>query len=354
MLPLSDLQTMNVLWATPCYISAVSMNYVTSMFELTHEAIQLGLRSSLHMRSESLVTRGRNEIVKFFLMHEEYTHLFWIDADIAFHPSAAIRLLLSGHDVAAGIYPIKRLNWPIGGTLPGMDWETFEALYTDYPFNLPNSGEGTGSDPVVADGFVEVAEAPTGFMSIRREVFTDLMQHYPDLNYVPDGLPDNPEAPYYWRFFDCMVDPDSNRYLSEDYAFCRRWRDIGGRVFADLNSNLGHLGQHMFRGDLALSIKLRTLDESLVPSSDPVEPSDAAQILELTPAFELPEPAPPALVSESDRSPEGDEAEETQMETPAPKARKQDATTKAAALTTDVITRNRTGKSSARALTHSI
>ena len=34
MLPASALQSMNVLWATPCYISPVSMNYVTSMFEL--------------------------------------------------------------------------------------------------------------------------------------------------------------------------------------------------------------------------------------------------------------------------------------------------------------------------------
>jgi hypothetical protein len=41
-------------------------------------------------------------------------------------------------------------------------------------------------------------------------------------------------AGFYWRFFDCMVDPDSGRYLSEDYAFCRRWRDMGGKVFADL------------------------------------------------------------------------------------------------------------------------
>ena len=59
------------------------------------------------------------------------------------------------------------------------------------------------------------------------------MEKYPELNYVPDGPPNNPQAHLHWRFFDCMVDPDSGRYLSEDYAFCRRWRDIGGKVFVD-------------------------------------------------------------------------------------------------------------------------
>jgi len=256
MLPISSLQSMNVLLATPCYISAVSMNYVTSLYEWAHEAARLGLGTTLHMRSESLVTRGRNEIVKFFLMNEQYTHLFWIDADISFQPAAAIRLLLSGHDVAAGIYPIKRFNWPAEGVPAGTTMESFETLYTDYPFNaVPGSVPGAGQH--AQDDFVEVAEAPTGFMVIRREVFAKLIAHYPELNYVPDGPPGNPEAPYYWRFFDCMVDPDSNRYLSEDYAFCRRWRDIGGKVHADLRSDLGHLGQHMYRGNLAKSIGAR-------------------------------------------------------------------------------------------------
>jgi hypothetical protein len=88
-------------------------------------------------------------------------------------------------------------------------------------------------------------------------VFAKMMKAYPELNYVPDGAPNNPQQPYYWLFFDCMVDPDSRRYLSEDYAFCRRWRDIGGKVYADMQSDLGHLGQHVFRGNLAESIRLR-------------------------------------------------------------------------------------------------
>jgi hypothetical protein len=38
-------------------------------------------------------------------------------------------------------------------------------------------------------------------------VMEDHPKHYPELNYVPDGPPNNPQAHLHWRFFDCMVDP---------------------------------------------------------------------------------------------------------------------------------------------------
>jgi len=65
MLPESALTSMNVLFATPCYISNVTMNYVVSLFDLIRESTRLGLNFNLHLHSESLVTRARNEIVKY-------------------------------------------------------------------------------------------------------------------------------------------------------------------------------------------------------------------------------------------------------------------------------------------------
>jgi hypothetical protein len=79
----------------------------------------------------------------------------------------------------------------------------------------------------------------------------------PELKYTPDGPPGHPQAHLHWLFSDCMVDPDSGRYLSEDYAFCRRWRDIGGKIWVDRNCKLLHLGQHNFGGDLAESLRLQ-------------------------------------------------------------------------------------------------
>ncbi len=258
MLPASALKSMKVMFATPCYISAVTMNYVTSMFSLALDCRQVGLDCILHMHSESLITRGRNVIVLKFLAEQQFTHLFWIDSDIVFSSAAVFRLLQADRDVVAGVYPIKRTNWPAQGLPAGMTRQQFETRYTDYAFNPVHHSTAPIGPYVDTEGFLEVSEAPNGFMVIKRDVFTKMMAHYPELNYVPDGPPNNPQAHLYWRFFDCMVDPDSGRYLSEDYAFCRRWRDMGGKIFADFHSKLQHVGQQIFNGDLAESMRVQS------------------------------------------------------------------------------------------------
>src|SRR5262245_66396289 len=92
MLPDSALKSMRVMFATPCYISGVSMNYVASIFSLTLDSAHFGLPCILHLHSESLITRGRNKIVIKFLS-EDFTHLFWSDSDIAFNSQSVFRLL---------------------------------------------------------------------------------------------------------------------------------------------------------------------------------------------------------------------------------------------------------------------
>ena len=52
-----------------------------------------------------------------------------------------------------------------------------------------------------------------------------------------------------YLFFDTMKDEDG-RYLSEDYAFSRRWQKIGGKIYADIGSSLSHVGQYRYTGQL--------------------------------------------------------------------------------------------------------
>ncbi len=205
-------------------------------------------------QGESLVTRARNNCVASFLANPEWTHLFWIDSDIGFSPEAAFRLLLSDHDIAAGVYPIKRENWPAEGVPAGTTAADFIGRYTRYTVNTEADEHNRVELEILPDGFIRLSEAPTGFMLIKRSVFERMMQAYPGLRYVPDGI-DEEDAGLHYRFFDVMVDPESRRYLSEDYGFCRLWEALGGVIHVDANSSLSHQGSKLYRGDFATSLQ---------------------------------------------------------------------------------------------------
>ena len=95
------------------------------------------------------------------------------------------------------------------------------------------------SQPVLS-----VKDIPVGSTNNRLPRITRHWRNYPELKYVPDW----PEGTYptggvHYRFFDVMVDPESGRYLSEGYGFCRLWDKIGGEICIDANSDLTHEGR---------------------------------------------------------------------------------------------------------------
>lgn len=257
MLDSSALQKFRPLFVTPCFGEKLCMNYVLSVIPLQRECIAAQMACDFHFRpGDSLVTRVRNDCVAFFLSRPEYTHLFWIDADIGFSPEAAFRLLLSGHDVAAGVYPLKREDWPADGVPQGTTRRKFEELYARYTVNTGRAGEASVDIVIDADGFIKVREAPTGFMCIKRRVFDQLIARHPELSYVPDWPEGTfPTGGVHYRFFDVMVDPQSRRYLSEDYGFCRIWEALGGEIYVDANSNLSHSGERLYRGDFGATLR---------------------------------------------------------------------------------------------------
>jgi hypothetical protein len=249
---------------TPAYGNQVTVAYAQSMMALVNACWPRGMTMKIGLENgQSLITRARNEMLIKFLSNPELTHVFWIDADIGFQTEDVFRLLLSDLDVVAGAYPIKRYDWPIvipAGTQK-LWQDEFERLALAYPVNAEESA-GLSFIPD-EDGYLEVTEAPTGFMCIKRRVLERMMEAYPDLQYFPDfdWQPGREaKAKYCYRFFDVMFDPSSKRYLSEDFAFCRRWRDIGGKVHICTRTRLAHVGTQHFYGDIQGALAARPLD----------------------------------------------------------------------------------------------
>jgi hypothetical protein len=199
--------------------------------------------------NESLVHRARNLSVARFYNTTAAEYFMFIDADIHFDPESVLRLMKSGYDVAVAAYPKKCIMWDQAATEDGLKDPALHAA--SLVMNLK-----AATTPVTDDGFVEVLDGPTGFMLIKRAVFAKMFEAYPELNCRNDHQNrDHAADDGYCAVFDCMIDPETRRYLSEDYAFCRRWQHIGGKIHADCCTTLGHVGNVRFGGILEERLK---------------------------------------------------------------------------------------------------
>lgn len=236
---------------TPCYGGMVTVPYMLSMMALKDVLNQAGIAFRLVTpANESLITRARNSIANAFVRDKRATHLLFIDADISFPPHLVPHLLASGKDVVCGVYPLKGLPLERVMAQPeGTSTAAAEAASLDYAIRLM---PGRKAD---AQGFLEVEYAATGFMMVRREVFVRMMDAYPALYYRFACTNEDPADSF--AFFDTAIDPETRTYLPEDYAFCKRWRDIGGKVHASLAGKLTHVGGRAYAGDFATCLARR-------------------------------------------------------------------------------------------------
>lgn len=228
--------------STPCYGGLCLQAYAESMLNFQRLCAAKGIELYLDTtENESLITRARNISIARFLYKSDADFFIFVDADIHFQAESLLRLVESGHDVSVACYPKKVIMWDQAeSAVKGNDDRTLQRLASSLVLNFKYERSE------VVSGFTEVLDGPTGFMCIRRSVIEKMYEMYPNLMCVNDHQ--NKDLDEYCAIFDCMIDPESRRYLSEDYAFCRRWQQIGGKIHADVTTVLGHVGNLRFIG----------------------------------------------------------------------------------------------------------
>lgn len=237
--------------ATPCH-SECSIHYAQSLLELQKHCFKKNVRIWFQIMKSSLVTQGRNMCVAAFLKSEA-THLLFVDSDIAFNAGAAERLVACDKDVISIPYPLKDINWDKGinmieqGKIKEAKDLKNKAFYR-YPFKVQDN-----NSIKIKDGVIEVTHSPTGFMLIKREVILKMIEAYPNLRIDQDQVINgkNERLPHMWNFFDTQFDPEKHTYTGEDFAFCKRWKDIGGKCHAWIMDYITHVGEHQYTGRFA-------------------------------------------------------------------------------------------------------
>lgn len=168
---------------------------------------------------------ARATLAAMFMADSEATDLFFIDSDVGFEASGVIEILKRPEAIVAGVYPLKR---DAGG----------------YPVEVKT----IDGIPIGRDGLIEANFLPGGFMRIKRIVFEEMAKAYPELRYDESvvEVKDSGITEAY-DFFGMGV--YGRKFRTEDYAFCQRWRDMGGQVWVYPNINFDHVGTKTYKGN---------------------------------------------------------------------------------------------------------
>jgi hypothetical protein len=218
--------------------------------------------NAYYIANESLITRARNYIADTFL-RSNYDYLIFIDSDIEFQKEDVLELSQwasanSHMEIISGPYPKKQISWEkvkkasdlgVGKNDPTL----LSYFIGDFALNTTKAVDQIELKKCIENKIpIEVNETGTGFMLIKRQVFEKFIKAYPERNYKPDHIRDHyfDGSREITAFFDCVIDPVTRRYLSEDYMFCDFVRKIGIKIWLLPWLRLNHVGNYIFQGNL--------------------------------------------------------------------------------------------------------
>lgn len=224
---------MKVFIAVPAFGYQVNAQTTASLVALTRELAERDMFGGFSTLSFPDIVDLRNVFLSVWYDALDATHMLFVDADMAFEPELVRDLLNADKPLIGAIYPKKRLP---------MDWVGSALVPPAEPEN----------------GLLELQGLGCGVMLIRRDCIEGMIesgQAEVDTNLdgtALNGLLEPHGVKRMIRAFDKVTTPDG-RKLSEDFSFCYRHRQSGGKVFAAIDHTLCHLGTYPFTaryGDL--------------------------------------------------------------------------------------------------------
>lgn len=249
---MSDTRPTFLYLAVPCYGGNLTLHFVSSLLKLQDACRERGIGIYVDMMGgEALITRGRSRLAARFLAHEAATHILFIDADIGFAPENVFRLLDAKKDVVAAVCPLKRIDWDKVRIAAKADVADLQSAAIGYVVRFLPTADNSVE---VEDGMAKVAYGGTGFLMISRDAMQRIVDAHPELRAKMGDMGDN-LADEAVMVFETMIEPETGQYLSEDYAFCRRWRDLGGDIWADFEARLTHVGHAAYTGSLMQALR---------------------------------------------------------------------------------------------------
>lgn len=226
--PLSHI---NLMLATPSSSDQYCGDYVESLVQTKAEIEHFGGKFAWQKYPGcSDLCHARNKLLGNFVREKQYTHLLKVDDDMGWQASDVIRLLLLNKEFVSGVGPKKKYptEWCCSNRSDDAGIQTMPKFYME-------------NDTFLS----ELNYVGAGFVLLSQECATKMTDAYQDLMYV-DFNDKLPEVGLYDPVY--LINGDYRERYFDDFAFCYRWRKIGGKVLVVPDIHLRHNGNHRFEG----------------------------------------------------------------------------------------------------------
>lgn len=205
-----------VLIATVSSTGNINAYYVTSLFNTQKLLNENNIECSIDIiTNEPLLHLARNRALSIFVK-SDCDDLIMIDSDQAWEPNDLLKLINSDKDF-------------IGAPV---------ILKTENRYNV-SFYEHSNED------IMEVEYIGTGFLKLSRNVAIKLYDSN-DKYLISDKEYDS-------MVFETKIINDN--ILSEDFVLCKKWSDLGGKVYIDTTINPYHIGNTILKGNFKEYLK---------------------------------------------------------------------------------------------------
>jgi len=206
--------------AVPTYTGMLAYDtafaLISASLAMEHRGIAVHIKG---LEGNCYIDAARNELIADFLESDATDLLFW-DSDVGCLPDTVLRLAKSTRPIVAAIYPKKTDD-------------------EEYPVDFVK-----GTHTLDEEGLIEAKMVPTGLLRINRRVFDTL------------GELARPYAGRGGREMLAYFRTDIREtYYGEDVEFCRKWRELGGKLRVLPDETLSHSGQKAWIGNVGKALR---------------------------------------------------------------------------------------------------
>jgi len=226
----------SVLITSPVYNHLCKTPWMLSLFALMHAFDAAGIKHELRIAGDSLPARMRNNFASM-LLHSEHTHLLCLDSDLEFEAKTILRMLEADKDIIGNAYSMRNIQWETvrDAARLGMSPEGLAEAAGAVVAHLDGPTSGKLGDPV------PVRHVGLGMQLVKRMVFEQLRDANPQLRYKLDvNEHGRGDRTYAWDFYGSIIEPETEIYLSDDYSFCHRAKQLGIQTYMMADRTVHH------------------------------------------------------------------------------------------------------------------